>query len=147
MLENVAANMIGNLATNALPGNEDSETSQQLLADIHRILEKLLSVTIAGNQPHRDYVDIPINALPGIADFNFDARERGFSQIAFYSPVAVAAGIVLRRPGPFDLALALPAGKFATIQQPLNTLLVNTTANTIPLIVRYSDIVWGSVLP
>lgn len=145
MLENIGANIVGNLATNALPGDEETESPHELLVSIHRLLEKLVSVTLAANQPKRDFVDIPVTLPIGISDFNIDARTQGFSQVAIYSPVA--ANIILRRPGPFDIALALPAGRFVTVQQPAGTLLVNSTSAAIPIVARYSDTIFGSVLP
>lgn len=155
MLENIAGNVLGNAAYDAvggsdlLPGNEELESSRELLASIHRILERLLSVTLSQDQPKRTYFEESITLLPGVeADFipNADAHRLGYSQVAIYSPVV--ANLVLRRVGVVDINVALPAGRFTTIQQPLGTRwLLKSTDPVASFTVRYSDIVFGAVLP
>lgn len=153
MLENIAGNILGNAAYDAvggsdiLPGNEELESSRELLASIHRILERLLSVEMGQDQAKRTFFEEFVTLQPGIeADYSADAYRLGYTQVAIYSPVV--ANLVLRRVGAVDIPVALPAGRFTTIQQPRGTRwLLKSTDPTASFVVRYSDIVWGSVLP
>ncbi len=152
MMENLVGNVLGNAAydaalTGSLPGDEETESSRELLASIHRILEKLLSVTLAQNEPRATWFEEQITLQAQVeSDYNPDARRLGYTQIAIYSPVA--ANLVLRRVGIVDINVALPAGRFTTIQQPQGIRwLLKAGDPTATFTVRYSDIVFGSVLP
>ena len=157
VMENILGNVLGNAAYDAvggsdiLPGNEEAESQRELLASIHRILEKLLSVTMESDPPRRTFYEESITLQPGIeSDFNTDARRHGFSQIALYPnvPAPGTANLVLRRMGMLDINVVLPAGKFTTIQQPMGTRwLLKSTDPSASFTVRYSDTVFGAVLP
>ena len=153
MLGNIAGNVIGNAAydaaQNVLPGNEESESTHELLASIHRLLERQLALQLAQNQtePQRTYYEETITLLPGIvSDYSPDPRRLGYTQVAIYTPVV--ANLVLRRLGLVDINVALPAAKFTTIQQPVGTLwLLKNTDPQASFTVRYSDVVYGAILP
>ena len=153
MLGNILGNVAGNAVYDAvggsdlLPGNEELESSRELLASIHRLLERQLAVLLDQEQPKRTFYEESISLIPGVeADYSADARRLGYTQVAIYSPVV--ANLVLRRLGAVDINVALPAGRFTTIQQPLGTRwLLKSTDPIASFVVRYSDIVFGSVLP
>jgi hypothetical protein len=152
MLESIAGNVLGNAAYDAakspgLPGDENTESERELLASIHRLLEKLVSATLAQQEPRSTWFEEQITLQANIeSDYNPDARRLGYTQIAIYSPVV--ANLVLRRVGIVDINVALPAGRFTTIQQPQGIRwLLKAGDPTATFTVRYSDIVFGSVLP
>ncbi len=116
------------------------------LAAIRRVLERIYAEQLNTATVRRTYVDVSIPLQAGVEHLNvLDARPYGYSQVAISA--TTAANIELRREG-VALAVVLVPGRFATIQQPEGTRITLKAGDPqILATVRYSDQVYGSVLP
>lgn len=123
------------------------------VASIVRLLEKLYALELQQAQARRLYVDQFVNLQANYeADgFPLDARPYGFTQVAVYianGNPAAGATILLRRGGMADVSVIVPAAHFVTLQQPMDTrVLLSGASGQVGAIFRYSDQVFGTILP
>lgn len=135
-----------------LPQAGDGLFTNNDLAAIHRLLERLYAATLARNAEsiRRTYVDVPVNLQPVTASIGLenvlDARPYGFTQIAVYG--TTAANVALVRADHVEFDLVLTPGRWTTIQQPQGTRIALKAGDpTVLLTFRYSDQVWGTIQP
>lgn len=117
------------------------------LAAIHRLVEALYALETARAPVRRSYVDraYPLSAGPEEQE-PLTVRPYGYTQVAVY--VAAGCNLVVRRLGEADINIVVPAAHFVTIQQPGECRVTLKAGDPAILAVfRYSDQVWGTILP
>lgn len=118
------------------------------VASVVRLLENLYAHLLSPNSQlvRRGYTDVQVPLQAGIdQELPLDSRPFGYTQVAISA--TTAANVELYREG-VALAVVLVPGRFATIQQPQGTKIrLKTGDNPIVATFRYSDQVYGSILP
>ena len=117
------------------------------LAAVHRLLESLYALELSRAPVRRSYVDRPYPLSAGPEEQEpLSVRPNGYTQVAVY--VAAGCNLVVRRPGETDINIVVPAAHFVTIQQPGDCRVTLKAGDPAVLaIFRYSDQVWGTILP
>ena len=116
------------------------------IATIRRVLTDLYALLLDQARLAYTWDDATVTLQAGYPlDNMLDPRQRSHKQVAIF--IAAGANILLRRAGFVDIAVTVPAAHWVTLQQPADTQILLATGGPLDATMRYSDDIYGTVLP